>query len=492
MRLSVWRWLVPIPAAFVLQAVYGLLFANGVFVSVLHDPALTQAVGLTALFTSLGVTAFGVLLHNASDPVVYRSAPRLISLFGSVGIGAQIIMAYALHHNIHLLLYFAAALVGAGSGSVYVVSIILLQEWVPESAGLVTGTGLLIGGGGSLFGISSFKHLTAAIGVIPAMAVAGCVSGTVSAAASLLIQRPPTGWSPQAEVPCDSPPAFDEDRTVDKEGELRNDPVVAGDNPDSFTAISIQPDETTSLLSHKENNITPGTRLSIYDILVDPAFPFVFTAVLAMVGPGFGFVLAFPRMMHTLFDLDLAVANDTLFWVTLVGVVGRILIGTAIDLLQSPSDAFGNGFFGAKRMTTALLALQCTAMAVMPICIRHGWTNTFAIATALVYITFSGGAVVTACLARTVFTPENATLVFALLGLAMGVGRALFSVLVASGGGSDGDILSPFETLYEYDAFVQSAFVVSAIGLVCSYYVSPSKFAYQNSVNRPVFVDVRV
>lgn len=44
--------------------------------------------------------------------------------------------------------------------------------------------------------------------------------------------------------------------------------------------------------------------------------------------------------------------------------------------------------------------------------------------------------------------------------------------------------------IYEYDAFIHGAFVVSALGLVCSYYVSPSENAYRNGARSPVFAYV--
>lgn len=493
MRLSVWRWLAPLPACFALQCVYGLLFAHGVFVSALHDPALTKAVGLLALFTALGITAFGIVLANAIHPQRHRHVPRTIAFLGSVGIAAQVLMAFALSKNLNWLLYVSAAIAGLGSGAVYVVSIVILQAWVPESPGMVTGFGLLVGGTGSLFGIYAFQIAIELLGgAIPAMAVAGVTSGVVSAMASMLIQRPPTGWRPEAETPFDGDDVLvqddEQDYNLQQKLEPMEDPVV-----DDLSTSILLSDESSPLLPHKtnQNPSRPDTRLSVREILADPAFLTVFVSVSAAVGPGFGFVLAFPRMVNTMFGVELVTANELLFYVTLVGVVGRILVGLAIDLLTPQADSMGYGFLGAKRINTALLAVQSMALALMPICIRYGWTNAFALSTAMVFVTFSGGAVVSACLARSVFSPENSTMAFALLGVAIGIGRALFSVIVAMCGGEEVRLVDSMASrrIYEYDLFVHVAFCVSAIGLISSHYVSPSKTVYRNGSSSPVFAD---
>lgn len=492
MRLSVWRWLAPVPAAFILLGVCGLLFSNGVFVSAVHDPSFTQAIGLLACLTSLGVTLFGTLLHYASNPILYRCAPRLIAVLGSVAMASQVLFAYALHNNLRSLLYVVATVAGAGTGAAYVVPIILLQEWIPESPGVATGAGLLVSGAGSLFGIYAYQKLVDAVDVLPAIAVAGALSGLIALVSSLLLQRPPSGWSPSVETLYDTLPTHRHD-TSTKQESVDMDCVVVDNNGEPSTANSLRPDEARPLLSHKEKTPTLDTRLSVYDILVDPVFVFVFVSVLAAVGPGFGLALGFPRMMHTLFGLQHDHANQLFFWVTSAGVVGRLLIGTAIDLIQSPADASSHGFSGAKRMSSTMLAVQCTAVAIMPLCIRNGWVYAFTIASGLMYLTLSGGAVIAACLARSIFAPENATLSFALLGVAMGMGRGLFSMIVASCGGREALLIVEElsnRPLYAYDAFVHAAFLISALGLISSYFLAPSKKVYQNGTNSPVFADL--
>lgn len=492
MRLSVWRWLAPVPAAFVLLAVCGLLFSNGVFVSAVHNPSFTQAIGLLACLTSLGVTIFGTLLHYASNPVLYRCAPRLIAVLGSVAMASQVLFAYALHNNLPFLLYVVATVAGAGTGAAYVVPILLLQEWIPESPGKAAGAGLLVSGAGALFGIYAYQTLIDAMDVLPAIAVAGALSGLIALVSSLLLQRPPLGWSPALDT-CDDtlPPQRTQD--VGEQETIDMHCVVVDNNAQPSTVTSLRSDEHQPLSSHKEKNPSLDTRLSAYDILVDPAFLFVFVSVLASVGPGFGLALGFPRMMHTLFGLERDYANHLFFWVTSVGVVGRLLIGTAIDLIQSPADTSGHGFSGAKRVSSTMLAIQCMAVAMMPFCIQKGWPYLFTIACGLMYLTLSGGAVIAACLARSIFAPENATLSFALLGVAMGMGRGLFSMIIASCGSSPAQLVVDElsnRPLYAYDAFVHAAFLASMLGMISSYYLAPSKKVSQNGTNSPVFADL--
>lgn len=468
MRLSSWRWYGPIPAAFLLQIVGGTLGANGVFASILNDVTLTRALGLWALCTSVGVTTIGIMLHKASD-ATNNSLPRFMALTGSIGIACQAIMSYALYIHSTPLVYIAACFLGIGCGSIYVVSIVMLQAWIPESPAIATGLGLLFGGGGSLFAIPAFQFACTALGgPLLAMAVVGLLAGAVSACAAMLIEHPPTGWSPLAEQ------------------------YGVRDSKSSYTSIPVFSEETKSLLSHKECFPPPTNRLSILDILVEPSFTLTSLSILALVGPGFGFLLTFQRMVNTLFGVELHSANNLLSIVTLFGVMGRMAIGFVIDL-QTPAGASRYGFEGAKRVNTTLLALQCSALATMPIIVRQGWTNLFSVVTAVIYVCFSGGAVVSACLARSVFSPENSTLAYALLCIAGGIGRTVFSVIVASCVSEEGGEVSSFASrrMFEYDIFVHLSFGVSAIGLISSYFVTPSKAAYQQKSGGPVFVDLK-
>lgn len=488
MRLSHTRWILPIPAAFVLQVVYGALFANGVFSALLNDPTLIKALGLFALSTSLGITAFGMLLHHASDSTVYSNVPRILALLGSIAIAAQTLMAYALHIASPLLIYFSAMIMGLGSGSIYVVSIIILQAWVPESPGAVTGLGLLLGGAGSLFAINAFQLASDTLGgPIPGMALTGFICSAVSSLAALFIDRPPKGWSPLAEAYH-----LDQQQNATQSDTCSvtlDDPVDIRQPHSSMPSYS---GETQSLLPHKRSAPPPTPRLSTTDILADPAFSLVFISICAAVGPGFGFVIAFPRMINTLFAVDILPANQMLFWVTFTGVAGRIAIGLVIDFFAS-TDASRHGFNGTKRMNTALLALQAIAFATMPFCIRLGFTNIFNVAAALVYITLNGGAVVSACLARSMFSPQNSTLVFALLGIAIGIGRALFSLVIAAcGQGHLVGAVSVFSArrIYEYDSFIHCSFLLTAAGLISSHFIKPSKAAYQSGANSTMFADL--
>lgn len=451
MRLSYWRWLGPIPAAFVLQAVHGLLYAYGIFVSEINNVIFTKAIGLIALFVALGITFFGILLHYTSDPIAHHSIPRLLTILGAILLSAQSLMSYGLVSEMNSLVYIGAGIVGIGSGIIAVVSIIMMQSWAPDYPAIITGLGLLFGGGGTLLGISCFEQFSNKINdPIQAFGIIGLLQTIIAILSGIFIERPPTGWNP----------LFDNDDEEYFENEMN----------------LLLPDKD-SKLSFDDN------KLSIFDILSDSAFYKVCICLCAGVGPGFGLVLGFPKMVKSLFGLSNNVANDLLFWVTMFGVVGRIGIGLIIDLLSSEDEKYG--FIGSKVVNQGLLILQCIAFACIPICIKYEWTNGFTLTTCMVFITFNGSSVIAASMSRSVFSAENSTLAFALLGIAMGIGRALFSMVIAF-------CSNDTKSIFEFDSYLHIAFLFSAIGLIVSYHVVPSQTAYSSRANSSVFVDLKV
>ncbi|CAN8067233.1 unnamed protein product [Agarophyton chilense] len=482
MRLSNWRWFGPIPAAFVLQAVFGLQFANGVFASFLDDPVLTQALGLAALFVSLGITAFGVLLYYASDHSKYHAVPRVVAVFGSFAVAAQLFVSYGLINHSRFIVYVASILQGTGAGCIYVVSIVVVQDWVPESPALVTGLSLLFGGAGSLFGIYAFQALVHTMGgAIPAMAVASLAAGLVSVTASMFIERPPDRWCPVAEI-------FDPDTTMtlkDAHDARRVKPV----DEQSACYSSIVDFGDDDLLHRKQKKCEAVNRLSCYDIMIDPAFALVFVSVFVAAGPGYGFVLSYPLMLHSLFNLSLIDANQMLCYATFFGVVGRLALGVAIDMLSSSSFSSSNGeqapnIRGSKVTNIFILLLQTGGLALMPVAIRTKCAWLFHVAVFAVFVAFNGGAVVAACLARDVFAPENSTLAFALLGVAVGVARALFSIVLAACDGNSG--------VGAYDWYIGWSIVVSVVGVAGSYLIEPAKCVNFDGANNRVFADMQV
>lgn len=511
MRLSHWRWLGPIPAAFILQAVFGLQFANGVFASLLNDVTFTQALGVSALFVSLGITAFGILLFYASHPTRHHNVPRAVTALGSLAIAAQSLVAYGLVVRSAALVYLASVLQGTGAGAIYVVGIVVVQDWVPESPGVLTGLSLLFGGAGALFGIYAFEALVHVMGAaIPAMTVASLAAGLVSLSAAMFIERPPTGWCPVAEI-------FDPDTTMTLKDAQHARRTTAP--PSERTALStiaadygecsatdcdstkttgattdyctIQLGDARASSSCKERDTKAEVscrRLSCIDIVMDVSFALVFVSVFVAAGPGYGFVISYPLMLHELFGQSLSSANQMLCYATFFGIVGRLALGFASDVISSCSSSssplsnstYAPNIDGSKMTNTFILVVQVGSLAVMPVAIAYRIAWLFNGGVMGIFVAFNGGAVVSACLARDVFAAENSTLAFALLGVAVGVGRALFSVVLA--GCEHG----------EYSWYIQVSLVVSIVGAVSSYFIEPSKRVYDGEAGRALFTDSEV
>ena len=397
--LSYWRWLGPIPASCLLQSLFGLLYASGVYIALIDDPVFTFAIGLTGLCTSVGITICGITMNRILPSFNISNPPRIIALLGAAGLVSQLGIAQSLITQNKFLLFTSCATFGLGLGALYVASIDVLQAWVPEAPGVVTGLGMLCGGAGSLIALEALRILTHLLnGPIPTLVLIAPSSAAAAFAAAMLIKRPPEQWSPSNE---------------DDNSQLAN--------------------ETQPLLSYQDLITCPSVR--VLDILKDRAFYAVVIAFAASVGPGFGFVLAFQRMAHDMFSVSLDKANQLFFWVTLVGVVGRLLSGLAVDWLsgkrEKDEDNEEIDMKGARRTNMSLLIAQMIALICMPICVRFGWLELFTAMTGVVYVTFSGGAVVAACMARVAFGTKNASLTFSLVGVSIGFGDLFFSWIVA-------------------------------------------------------------
>lgn len=436
--LKQWRWIVPIPACCLLQALFGLLYANGVFIALLDIPQYTVAIGVAGFFTAIGITVFGIMMNKFIPRGHYERAPFYISILGSIGLSSQLLMAYALQIQSNFLLFLCAIFLGIGSGCLYVASIDVLQTWVPESPGLVTGIGMLFGGAGSLGGIYLYGILSNAVGSpIRAMALSGIFAGILSLCGSMFIKRAPRDWKPKKEML----------------------PLIIA--PEDMLAYSVYPS------------------LTVYDILSDSSFYVLIVAFAATVGPGFGFVLGFQAMCSGMFEIDVYEANRLFVWVTLSGIVGRLVAGVAIDGLEDRSTG-QHGLQGARKTNCILLIAQAIAIVVIPFAIRSQAIVLFTVASSVVYITFSGGAVVSACLVRGIFMPNNGSLAFSLVAIGIGVGDMFFSWVIARCGEyailqrAIHDNLPVFHQ-NDYNLFWLFSLLWSLIGLVATAMIKPSR-----------------
>lgn len=407
----------------------------------------------------MGITLAGILMTRFVPPSHSILAPVYVASVGAFGMLAQVLMPHALAHDKPLLLLASAVALGLGAGCIYVASVDVLQAWVPEAPGLVTGVGMLFGGAGSLLGIRFYITLASLLnGPLPALGVAGAVAGVIALAAAFLVRRPPPDWTPDGIEPLRTTPITAE--------ELRQDALRAEH-------------ELAWLLPPSASRLTaPWPQLTVTDILTDRSFYMLLVAFAAAVGPGFGFVLAFQRMAHVMFGISIGEANRLFFWVTLTGVAGRLVSGLAVDMLQSPELAGDDALYGAKRTNIVLLVTQTVALLSVPISIHNGYVTAFTVASAAVYVTFSGGPVVAACMVRGIYRPNNASLAFSLVAISIGCGDIFFSWIVAwcgdSSGTDGGYSFMPELHKGDYNLFIIFGLFWSVCGLVASLYIQVS------------------
>ncbi|PXF42926.1 hypothetical protein BWQ96_07373 [Gracilariopsis chorda] len=446
-----YRYVVPVPACFLLQALFGLLYAQGVFVALVHTPQYTLAIGLASFFVSVGITLSGVSMSKlaSSSPSHAQSAPVYAALAGSVGLSGQTVLALALAlDNVHLL-YAASVLYGTGCGCIYVASVDVLQAWVPESRGFITGVGMLCGAAGSLFGIYIYRALVAALGApIPAMAFVGAVSAALSFAAAPMLKKPPAGWHPARDL------------------------RAGGDEENAPLLIT----HAAQRALHSPPSAPHPAVISVRDILRDRSFYMLVVAFAATVGPGFGLVLAYQTMLIDMFGAAISEANNLFFWITFSGLAGRLLAGIGVDALESDVGSAPR-LTGGKRTNMLLLLVQIAATASLPFFIRANMLYAFTAACALIYITFSGGPVVAACLVGAVFDQVNASLAFSLVAISIGAGDMFFSWVVAMCSESTAyprvlhDRLPRFHAS-DYNLFLWCTVIWSLAGLVATHFIS--------------------
>lgn len=448
-NLAAFRWRSPIPASCLLQAVFGLAYSTGVFSVLLHSRIFNLAIGFEGLSIAFGILFSGVVMAKCIPPSRYREAPMYIAITGAILLYTQSLMALALVFHLPLLLFASAAAIGLGTGSFYVISVDVLQSWVPEAPGWITALGTVCGGAGSLLGIPFYAALAHWLGgAIPAMTVAGAVAGSVSLFAAFHVQRAPRSWNEQY--------LHLKHRYLPEQDEMESaHPLL-----DSVAEPAKPEDEWPDL--------------TVADVFKEASFRYLLVAFLACEGPGFGVVIAFQSMASHLFGVNTDIANQLFFWVTLAALIGRLVAGTAVDELQkrlAPDNR--DPVAGARCTLILLLGLQIVAFLSMPIFIAKGYLISFTVAVAAIYITFCGGAVTASCLARGLFTPNNTSLVFALAALSVGFGDMLFSWTVAGAGSQH---LGPVESSTqlasssgEYNFFICCGATLSVLGFAASF-----------------------
>ena len=372
----------------------------------------TFSIGVAGFCIAVGITFFGVLMNRLIPASHSVLAPVYIAVIGALALFAQILMPHAVASDNSVLLLASAVAVGLGSGAIYLASVDVLQAWVPEAPGLITGVGMLCGGVGSLIGIRVDIVLTQLLGdPLLALGVSGAIAGVVALASAVLVCRPPPDWTPTSIETASSVSVMDEECGT------------VSSHSDSELA-ALLPLSTLELMRN-------CPQLTVKDILTDRSFYLLLVAFAAAVGPGFGFVLAFQKMAYTLFGVSMAEANRLYFWVTFAGVAGRLATGWTVDKLQSLDSRDEDSLYGARKTNVILLVGQTIALLAIPVSIHNGHVGSFTVASAAVYVTFSGGVVVAACMVRGIYMPRNASLGFSLVAVSIGFGDVFFSWIVA-------------------------------------------------------------
>jgi hypothetical protein len=192
-------------------------------------------------------------------------------------------------------------------------------------------------------------------------------------------------------------------------------------------------------------------------------------------------------MQAIIFGVENAVADRRFFLITFAGVTGRLVTGLAVDFYAAAHSARLSAetatFKAGKMINSGLLALQTAALLAMIPLARTGHQILFATAIGAVYLTFSGMAVINACLCRSTFSPANTTLALSLVELAVGVGDVFFSALVsacAERGERPGS-----DSTHDYDLFVLFSLFASVFGLCASFHLKPTKRVSAQSTFAP-------
>lgn len=413
---------------------FSLLFptdAFGIFASRLSSPALTYALGLSAALLAMSITVAGLALHflpSPSRPLTLLSALLLLL----AALAPAFPASSATLEPSSALLALAATATGLAFGAMYVISIHVAQLWFPASAGTATGAVVTASGLGSLLFVRLNAALVATRPVPAAMRASALVAAGLAFVAAAGIVAPPEELEPALASPAVAP-AGDE-----SEEELLKGPVEVAE-------------------AHEH--------IGVAAMLSSPTFYYLLISICATVGPGFGVVLSASRMQTVLLSVSPADADTRFFYITLVGVAGRLAVGVITDLYARRLTGANADLRAAKSVTRALLLMQFFALGMARFAVITGAPRTFAISLAAVYLSFSGGAVVTGCLCKALF-PGAATLAFALLGTSIGAGDAMFSAVMASCVGTPGAA-----SQNEYDLYFGYAGAISVVGLVACEFI---------------------
>lgn len=493
-------------------SVYGLCFASGVYVSLIDTMTMTRSIGVALLFSSFGFTVCGLALHGADGDAAYRSGPRAVGILSALLVACQALVALALHLDAsNWMIYGASAAYGLGCGCNYIIGLSVLQAWVPERPGFVTALGMLFIPIGSTIGVYWYRTAADALGgAVPAMACTSLTCAALTLICAMFTTRPPRGWHPDQLrlketlklISVQTHPStnrmsgsFDAMLSTHaaQSMETRFDDKTAGAEYGSMTALSIlqenklnRPFRPIDEIKEQKKADFRSKTLSLHEMLMSKKlYPFMIS-MLAMMVPGSGFSVAYPHMLVMSFGESTETANRWLISVHIMGILGRVFGGAAIDYMGGRKPGVA-GLAGSRSVFSLIMFLQTAAIAIMPIALSYHLRFVFTAACATVYFCLSSGAVVSGCLARNIFTPYNSSLAFSLFGTANGV-MDLLQFHLISGSSSETSVANSMLSTNiaelrprAFDSFILLVFVLSLIGSICVTFLTHEPAAYRKA-----------
>jgi len=393
MQSTLIRW-VNIAVALCLFGLIGSFYATGVFSSAIDSKQSVitgvWASSMSSMILLVTPSMIGGAIFLDSGEISTKSFKvRSLTAVSSFFFCGFAIAGNGIRYQSPWSIVIGVSLLGIPLGIFYLLCTELLTAWMPNNAGLAVGLGQAAFGLGTTVFSGLFSALTNWYGTYNAVWLSGFILGIPVILATFLVS-----W-PECQM-CD------EEFSAQEMG---------------YTSLSSHPDDCEIL----------GEKLPLAVLSSSSSF-FLYIVIVFCSQTGFAMVPFF-------FDMGTSFGSELdnvilLFQIAnIVGTLARLLGGILADFLSIPT---GNN--GAKTLMSVLLGLQ--ALAFLSLGIATNFKNSFwvfILASIVLFVTFSGGACISAVLPRQLFGSENAATVYGCGGgIAMGCGESSASFLVAN------------------------------------------------------------
>ena len=176
----------------------GTVYAWSVFrkpISELFSQDGTEITAMQTLWPFMLFLAFYTALMPVSGKLVQKYSPRLLSVLGSLIVGAGwMLSGYAT--SIDFLYVTYGVIAGIGVGIVYGLPLAVVARWFPDRKGLAVGITVLGFGVSALVTAPLAQSLIQSDGVLQAFQTLGMSFLLVLVLLSLTLRFPPQGWQP--------------------------------------------------------------------------------------------------------------------------------------------------------------------------------------------------------------------------------------------------------------------------------------------------------